>query len=173
MLILLLIVAHAMHAVKPKEMQKCKHLDTKYVLSHITHVEDVIYLNPTSGARYLGELAQCWKSTCCYERYNAGTDLVRRLSSLLSHEHAILTVSSMLIDIGPNLKDSQSDVEFAIIAEAAREDARFKASGPVMPETGEILSDSLKCVRLKMTTGKLDEKYRRYVENPGYRLQLR
>jgi len=147
------------------ESQSCKHLNTKYVSSEVMRINDVIYLNSSYGVRLLGALERYWKCVCSDERYHTNKHIVLTLSKLLQHEEGILSSTAMLFDIGPNLKAARNMVDAAIFTENAREEIRFQASAPIMPETGQTLSFSLECIRHKIITGEIDQNYCRYVAN--------
>jgi hypothetical protein len=74
----------------------------------------------------------------------------------------------MLLDVGPNLKAACRDVESAFRIQTAQEDTQAKKTGYIMPESGRLLSYSLKCLQVKMNTGKIDQTYCRYIRNAGY-----
>lgn len=167
MLALLIITGHAIPSAAPAERPECARLDEKQVASLTRRAVNEIDTNPYD-APSLGELAKYWNRTCSGQRYEASQHIVRNLSSLLSHHEIAFTIARMLIDIGPNLKASRRDLDAAIAAADLREDAMFKASGPLVPTSGRVLSYSLRCVRIKMLTGRLDRKYCSYIINSGF-----
>jgi hypothetical protein len=89
---------------------------------------------------------------------------VRSLSKLLTQREAIIPVSTMLIDIGKNLSAASADVDYAIFLEEALGD---NSSTPIMSPIGLRLLYSLKCIRHKIRSGKIDDKYCQYLSNYG------
>ena len=155
MLVLLMAAALATH---PANAAKCEHLRPSEVFSRVEKVRNVMFLGITEPARGLGDLANYWRGTCADERSRATRGTVRALSGLLSSGVAIRTITSMLLDVGPNLVAARADVDTAIFVQTAREDDLMRASAPIMPESGVGPANLLRCVRRKMDTGELDQK---------------
>jgi hypothetical protein len=162
MLLIMVLASHSMPITISPDPCDCRQLDQRYFESLVERVEESIYITP-DGLQSLGNLVKYWKSTCPKQRFAVSRSTVKKLSHLLARQPAILPVSSMLVDIGPNLRASRSDVNAAIKIQTAREDAAFMASSPIRPTTGRIVSYSLRCVREKMSTGRLDWRYCSYI----------
>jgi hypothetical protein len=160
---LFLMIAKPNQTIAESGMPRCEHLSPKRVSLEVSHIANIIDLTPIYANRDLGNLKTYWESTCATERLKAKWSIVRQLSSLLSREQAILTVSSMLVDVGQNLSAARRNVDNAIRLQSAREDARMRAASPIMPGSGYALSYALKCIRVKIATGSLVPHFCRYL----------
>jgi hypothetical protein len=150
----------AAFAQAPVEIQRCEHLNAREVSSLVRRVGDEETLSPYDydAARSLSDLVNYWRGSCSDERLKASQRTVKELSGLLRNQVARRLVSHMLLDVGPSLSVARSDVDAAILAQTAHEDALMKASAPIMPEAGIGVARLLRCVQRKMDTGKLDPK---------------
>lgn len=155
---ILLILASVAHPAATHE-STCGHLNEGYVSSQVSHVRDLIFSNPAGAAKSLGNLTLYWERTCPVERYAASRRLVSKVSSLLAYGGTAGKVSAMLLDVGPNLKVAQTNIDAAILDLTAAEGARSRAASPLVPSTaeeGRRQLHALNCVKRKIVTGEVD-----------------
>ena len=160
MILAAIISATLLHGSRPN----CETLRTNIVVYNVSRIESIILYNPPVASKYLSELQVYWRTTCRNDRYKANKKVVRSLSKLLTQREAIIPVSTMLIDIGKNLSAASADVDYAIFLEEALGD---NSSTPIMSPIGLRLLYSLKCIRHKIRSGKIDDKYCQYLSNYG------
>ena len=112
----------------------------------------------------IGELAGYWRGHCAASRRTADREVVVSLARLLSDPLARLVASSMLLDIGPNLRFARSALTRALAQQEAREKAQARAAEPFVPTTKNQVSVSLRCVLTKLRSGAVDAKLCRYIK---------
>jgi len=152
-----ILLIFAAFTQSPVETPTCEHLDARKISLLVKRASDTGYFG--EAARPVGDLRMYWVGTCPDDRFNASKRTVKDLSSLLRNGLAREAVANMLLDVGPNLSFARSDVDAAILAQTAHEDALKRASAPIMPEGGIGVASLLRRVRCKIHTGKLDSKF--------------
>jgi hypothetical protein len=162
-MIRILEIAAAIAAHQTPESHRCAHLDRNLLSQLIKNAHEATYINLTASGEALSNLALYWRSVCYQDRHNASPPIVKELSGLLYDRTAIFTVTSLLLDVGKNLRSASGTVDTAIIIQESDEKEMLKKSFPWKLSTGTLLSSSLKCVRAKIRTGKLDKRYCQYI----------
>jgi hypothetical protein len=137
--------------------ERCAALDVVPITTNVTEVVEAP--NDTVFLERLGALHAYWRSQCLQSRRLASIAVVRQVARLLEIPGARMITAEILIDLGPNLTHAREEMNRAIPDQIRVEERnrRTYIGRPLLPPSYHIVLDSLRCVRRKMLTGRIDE----------------
>lgn len=113
----------------------------------------------------LARLGAFWSAACSREHFDASPDAVRSIASLLSIPRSRWVVTSMLFDVGPNLRSALADLRLARSDQIAT-DKKTRAKAYPFPVTNDgVLAASLSCLATKAAENKIDRQLCRFLQH--------
>lgn len=151
---MLLIIISSAFLIADSSQSSCSHLEWTPLASLAQKV--TLASSQTQQIDALTALGTYWDRVCKVDREQASSRVVRKLSHLLKIRPARPMLTSLLWDVGPNLKAAQSNIRLAIRDQSIVDRANLNRSVPFMPTNYHVTLDSLSCLDKKIRTGQED-----------------
>ena len=158
-----LMLALMLNSDGNKSPRICANVETRAVHRYVNNVIDA----HNNGERYkaLGALRRYWDGLCEEERRSANRNIVTDLAKLLDGHSDTTIATSIMIDIGNNLKYAKKSIIRARMLAQEREDYNYRLSRPMVPSTGRVASTSLKCLENLIETKTESVELCRYIRS--------
>lgn len=133
----------------------CEHPDRQVVHEY---VDSLLQTSDYSRSSEIGNLLQYWKGLCVSSRRRSSREIVAELIPLLRRPSYRFYASSMLSDVGYNLRFAEPYIRRALEEEVKYDlEVRDSRSFPILSGDVNTTTDSLRCVLLKARTGRWDK----------------
>jgi hypothetical protein len=140
----------------------CESLNDAALQAHVSMVAS------SSGRSEIAEkstrMLRYWRSTCKGYRINASRYAVTSLTELLRMPTLRFYASSMLAEVGRNLRYAKLPLAKALEDQTRIERRLYREAYPSVPTTADTVSSSLRCALAKARTGRWNETLCLYVK---------